>query len=266
MSSYSLSIISLIDILGFKEMINVRRPEEVYKILEKFREFSGATDQRGDFEKKHAVFMKTFSDMLIRTVNLETNANLAHPAGFAFYEIHDLALAQIDMVNMGIFLRGAVTLGGIFHDDQFVFGPGFLRAFELEKAVAKYPRIILDTHFLDGMEKYPKLMFTHDESDKAEIMELLRQDFDGVWFIDYVKIAQAEVPEKYLIFCSNHKKAILDFYNQIPDKENISEKSLKVHWLVGYHNLSISQDPNWIDKKLQSELLIRSDEVHTLYQ
>ena len=43
-----------------------------------------------------------------------------------------------------VFLEGALTFGKIVHKNDFVFGPGFIYAYKLEKEQAKYPGIIID--------------------------------------------------------------------------------------------------------------------------
>lgn len=44
----------------------------------------------------------------------------------------------------GFWLRGAVTIGLLHHDEDIVFGPALNRAYELESRHAIFPRIILD--------------------------------------------------------------------------------------------------------------------------
>jgi hypothetical protein len=44
----------------------------------------------------------------------------------------------------GFWIRGAVTVGLIHHDEHIVFGPALNRAYELESKVAIYPRILID--------------------------------------------------------------------------------------------------------------------------
>lgn len=51
---------------------------------------------------------------------------------------------QLGMAMWGFFIRGAVTIGEVYHDDRSVFGPALVWAYELESKVAQNPRIIID--------------------------------------------------------------------------------------------------------------------------
>jgi hypothetical protein len=61
----------------------------------------------------------------------------------------------------GFLFRGAITFGEIIHTNDFVFGPGFIRAYNLEREKAKYPRIIIDNDIIDNFlanDKYTPLV------------------------------------------------------------------------------------------------------------
>ncbi|WP_041364194.1 hypothetical protein [Methylomonas methanica] len=49
-----------------------------------------------------------------------------------------------EMANIGVFFRGALTLGLIHHSGNIIYGPALVRAYLLETEQAKHPRIILD--------------------------------------------------------------------------------------------------------------------------
>jgi hypothetical protein len=64
--------------------------------------------------------------------------------------IQQMALLQLAGVFNGFLIRGGITIGDIVHDDETVFGPGLNRAYELESAVARYPRFVLDPDLKPG--------------------------------------------------------------------------------------------------------------------
>lgn len=77
------------------------------------------------------------------------------------------------LLDEGLLLRGGVTLGEFFADEDIVFGKGLVRAVELEEKYAQVPRIIID-----------KENITSDLSllvDKG----LLIKDFDEQYFVNY---------------------------------------------------------------------------------
>lgn len=53
-----------------------------------------------------------------------------------------------DLAFDGIFCRGAISKGKLFHNNKIIFGSSYIRAYELEKNEAKYPRIIIDPEIL----------------------------------------------------------------------------------------------------------------------
>jgi hypothetical protein len=80
--------------------------------------------------------MTTFSDNVIVSILADPNYLLSWVRIFAGI--------QISLGMMGFWIRGAVTIGDLYHRDDAVFGPGLNRAHELETKAAKFSRIVLD--------------------------------------------------------------------------------------------------------------------------
>jgi hypothetical protein len=53
------------------------------------------------------------------------------------------------MVIQGVIFRGRITYGKIFHNEEFVFGPAMIKAYNLEHDVATFPRIVIDKSSLE---------------------------------------------------------------------------------------------------------------------
>ena len=66
---------------------------------------------------------------------------------------------QIAAALKGFYVRGAVTVGNLFHDAACVFGPALVRAHDLELRKAKFPRIILDPDApeLSGLRRHVRV-------------------------------------------------------------------------------------------------------------
>jgi len=73
----------------------------------------------------------------------------------------------------GFLFRGTITCGKIIHNNDFVFGHGFIQAYTLENEKAKYPRIIIDNAIID------KLLV----NDKCTTL-IKKDDDDGQYYID----------------------------------------------------------------------------------
>ena len=53
-----------------------------------------------------------------------------------------------DLAFDGIFCRGAISKGKLFHRERVLFGSAYIRAYKLEDEEAKFPRIIIDPNIL----------------------------------------------------------------------------------------------------------------------
>jgi len=76
--------------------------------------------------------------------------------------LDSLAMIQLRLAFAGFWLRGAITIGPLIHNQDLVFGPALNRAYELESNHAKYPRILID----NNIEEFSKIDadFVHSES------------------------------------------------------------------------------------------------------
>ena len=85
----------------------------------------------------------------------------------------------------GVLLRGACALGNAIHTNDYVFGPAINNAYLLENHCAIYPRIIISP---DIIEECACFSIHKDYNDKKDILSLLKKDFDGFYYIDYLGI------------------------------------------------------------------------------
>ena len=85
----------------------------------------------------------------------------------------------------GYLFRGGITVGDIVHDDECVFGPGLVRAYELESKVAQYPRFVLDRGVAEQLGKIGDLAVLEDD--------VLFLDPFRVQFMDYMKAQHVQV-------------------------------------------------------------------------
>ena len=75
-------------------------------------------------------------------------------------------------IYFGFLFRGAITFGKIIHNNDFVFGPGFIHAYNLENEKAIFPRIIIDNDIVDSFLANNKCI------------QLIKKDEDGQYYID----------------------------------------------------------------------------------
>jgi len=57
-----------------------------------------------------------------------------------------------DLAYDGVFCRGAITKGKLFHHNKVVFGSSYIKAYKLEENKAIFPRVIIDPEIIDFFE------------------------------------------------------------------------------------------------------------------
>lgn len=110
-----------------------------------------------------------------------------------------------------------------------IWGTALTRAYELESHVAIYPRIIVDT----------ELMHTYEPDDLAFLLKI-KQDNDGVFFIDYLN--KTDLFESMAIDWEKY------FYDMIIPTEDIVNKTplnLRVIQKINWHN-------NYVNDKIKN--------------
>jgi hypothetical protein len=128
--------VAFIDILGFGEIVKATdqaptstRYDELVKAL---TETDARARQHGELDDFR---FQSFSDSIVISSEA-TPAGLRH----VLTSITDLAL---NLLSVGLLIRGAVAKGKLHHDKSVMFGPAFLQAYQMETRIANFPRVIL---------------------------------------------------------------------------------------------------------------------------
>jgi hypothetical protein len=133
---YERRIVSFFDILGWRENIAEagRDPRRIARLASVPRRFSSIVT--GGADRVEGAHLTSFSDNVVASVPFEER--------YLIWTLQSLASIQIGAALAGFWIRGAVTIGDLYHDKEIVFGPALNHAYFLESKVAKFPRIILD--------------------------------------------------------------------------------------------------------------------------
>ena len=76
-----------------------------------------------------------------------------------------------DLAYDGIFCRGAISKGKMYHQQRVLFGSAYLRAYYLEENEARFPRVIIDPNILeffdlsDGKMPLAPIFYGKDRDD-----------------------------------------------------------------------------------------------------
>jgi hypothetical protein len=266
MSDYKKSVLTFIDILGFGDIVKKASAAEIEKLLRLANESSSTSENDTEFTGRRSL---SFSDTIITSCPLVgPHGLLAH--GLLFNEIMNIVFLQADMIDRGeTFLRGALTVGDVYHSKDMVFGPAVIDAYEIETKLCNYPRVVIDPSVLLEYENTEVLRCGDNtaEDDLEFVKSLIRQDSDGLWFVDYLKgmLGNFDYPDYYLTFLKKHKELIL---KKSSENKKLNGIALKYNWLAGYHNLVVSEliKEKVLSKKHDIVFKIEKEELETMHQ
>ena len=235
---YEKRIIAYIDVLGFENEINKTFSNSKEKEPETIRIYDFISLLHKDFEKAGLFIDSTykvtqFSDSIVISYSKDEKASV-------FRILMSLLYLQMDAINYGLLLRGAVTCGPLVHDKTHFFGPAMNEAHEIEDTISLFPRILIDEEVINLAMKNPYDTNT-PEYEKQCLEELLKIDFDGFYYIDYFNQGCEEI-------ITEHGYEVLpDYFNSIYKiiTNNEKNKNLRIiqktNWLKGKYNFTLKK-------------------------
>ena len=134
------------------------------------------------------VKMKMFSDNLVLATRYDENIDFNT---FYVEKLHGLllltSLLQLrSLEEFGLLIRGGITIGKFYIDENFVWGPALVDGYLLESKVAQYPRVIINSSLIDVIsQKVQELAEREDNKYVEDMQAFIRRDVDNIHFIDY---------------------------------------------------------------------------------
>ncbi|MBU1176674.1 MAG: hypothetical protein KKH72_14825 [Alphaproteobacteria bacterium] len=257
---YEDRVVAFVDILGWKNAVlgdgvnKARTADELGWLLQIFlqqeRSASAASestkkfrrlDSSSDFPPFNFPRITQFSDCIV----ISTPASDSPDDYWTFNDtLHRLcALA----CQNGFLLRGGVARGAICHLDRIVYGPALVEAYEIEKYISIYPRIVVSKELISIL--YPGARY-FENGKYVGHGKYWRRDVDGMVFFDYL------APIHVIVDISNKKKRIarsginiLDNYKKVicqgiisnPHESRVLEK---YYWTSRYFDKALKEYPN----------------------
>lgn len=193
---YQDKIVCFFDLLAFKNRVNdtihsggeedIERTEQLIGVFNLIRDILDIDRA----EERFGTEVTQFSDCVVISFNTTEESGV-------FYALLDIMCVQVNLALNDILCRGGVALGKLVHTPKVLFGPGMVSAHELESKAAVYPRVILDESIIQlGIEEHG----AHNRPDQEanSIMNLLKKDSDGMYYVDYITGAQQELDDPEL--------------------------------------------------------------------
>lgn len=178
---YEKKILVFFDVLGFKNMVQRKykdKPEKIKEILNTMHVLSSPS---------YTSELIIFSDSVINILEIKPKYN-KHGQTFTDYLsviFNDIATIQVNMFGLyGVLIRGSIVIGDIYYEGEnnLLFGPALVDAYELESKYSIYPRFLIGKSIVD-------------EISEAEWLDVT-EDVDGHYYIDVFKWLVKLEPEK----------------------------------------------------------------------
>ncbi|MDB2077045.1 MULTISPECIES: hypothetical protein [Clostridium] len=227
------SMVCTIDILGFSQMI-VDSCSKGYgnKLL---NEISSLINKN-----KQCIIPNKYSQGKIKiyTDNMIVGYPIKDDGEEELNEILDnVSEYQFNLALEGLFVRGGVSVGEFYINEDIVFGPALLDAHNTEGNLACYPRIVLDDKTVSRLQKY-----INNYDDVAPQHKKILIGSDGQWFLNYLNTIF-----KYYTECNNKYEfekvqieLLLRHKAKIEEMLSLSKKNIrtwdKYVWTANYHN------------------------------
>lgn len=225
---YEKRMVLYLDILGFKNAVN--RSVNDSKLLLKIHK--ALKNIYSDRIKNYSGPLKGV-DYGTQVSVFSDNIVLSEPYGsegswFSFlYAIYWLIN---EILWDGFLVRGAISIGELYHDEQIVFGPALNEAYENENNIANYPRVIFTKETLN--EGLKTAMHKDMNEERKVLSNILEVDEDGLIYINNItKKHEFDYQEDYIELLFKVKRMI-----EIGLKSDNLKVVSKYEWLKSKYN------------------------------
>jgi hypothetical protein len=169
-----------------------------------------------------------FSDSLIAAFPLTGPLDIEETIGPA--EVMAARL-QLELVDRGFFLRGGLSFGEHYMDEDFAFGPALVEAVQLERR-AVVPRVVLSAEAASAERTALKRFYGGRESPQRQY---LLTDAQGVTFVSYLDVVVdiAEDDDQARTWFDRHRAVVCEKLDEHAGQAAVESKYL---WTARYHN------------------------------
>lgn len=214
---YREKYVAFIDMLGFSNLVraaagDAAKQNKVVSVIERLKD-TGCSDPR------RGVQISYFSDCLVISGDRT-------PDGLSSVLFNIMIIAE-NLLVVDVLIRGGLTIGEIHHDEQFMFGPGMLEAYDMERFEAKHPSVLVSPEVRADIET-------------AKLDHCLFEDVDGRRFIHYLlHYANYDPTPRAGIAISDDLALLVRHF--IARRLNVDEGSplAKAEWLEAYWNKTV---------------------------
>lgn len=185
-------IVCFMDILGFSELINQYEYDITSTLLQDIQEsFSLAKEQlleNSSFDQEAVKHLKyqTFSDNICISIPYFDNQD-DFLANFNLLSVYTRGF-QLLMMSKGIYMRGGISTGSYYADNNIIFSKGLVNAYLLESKKAIYPRVIIDSKLISKILRYDYTKIKYFGLDKTIVL-----DWENAAFLNPFGMTQSAI-------------------------------------------------------------------------
>ena len=237
LSTFEERFVAFVDILGFKEIVensinNIDYQNKVSKVLEYIAKIRNDTYQDTWAKNGEQLYdVSVFSDSIIISYPCDKRSS----GDGLFYLLLDIIHLCFVLMQNGIYVRGGITVGNMIHNENIIWGPAVVKAYELEGQDAVYPRIIVDKQAIErGKELYKR--WNPLDLNGHGLDDLVKLDDDGLYFLDYLSQRdEFDYEYDYIRWLECVRKSIEDNLS----KDYSSRIKMKYVWFARYYNKTV---------------------------
>jgi hypothetical protein len=166
-----------------------------------------------------------------------------------------VGLYQFVLIKHGFFIRGGITAGQLYMDEDMVFGKGILEAHAAESKLARDPRVVLGPAAMDLVHHHLVYYATVSETPHNTCLLV---DSDGQLFLNYLFFpidGAEEIPEQFLNDVKHHGELIRGCLRQFASDPAVWPKYA---WAGAYHNFFCNKFLNASELLIDSSLFSQS--------
>lgn len=178
MKEYEQYYFAFLDLLGFKDIVSTKTCDEIAEIFEEakkrfsIRQIFDEDNTYVHLVPPEAIHYYVMSDSVCIFIKCDN--------GFALPVLVWLCLdfqVRLLCLKTPILVRGSISRGDLFVNENILFGPAMVEAYQREEALAIYPRIIIPTQLYNE---------TTGKSEKGLLKGLTCLENDGFYVTNYI--------------------------------------------------------------------------------
>jgi hypothetical protein len=258
-----ISLVIFLDVLGIKSKLQKMETDEDFKKIYNQinyvkNEFAKESDELGKkYEKSIGKTVQVFSDCVVISLSLESEIadNIGTFDPF-LAELHHFGLCQMTCVCNDIFIRGGISIGYWYYENNILISPALLDAYDLEREVSVYPVLTISRDAFNLFKNHPHRNYYSEDIEPIKRLFRKYKATSGRFFycLDYLGIGYSGAADWYT---NDDLRKYRAERNGDKKHEILSEsyKKNQKHYLLGHKNAILRAIKTFKDQKVLNKYL-----------